>query len=97
MKTIKKVKGLSLNFIWKKRLKLRADGDELCAEGDKLHAKGNKLHAKGNKLYAEGNKLYAESNKLWAEAILKLYGDINIDWNGHNECKLETGEIFKGK
>ena len=72
---------------WKKRKKLRA-------EGDKLYAEGRKLYAEGNKLYAEGDKLRAEGNILWAEAILEVHGNIKMEWKG-NECHLGTGEVFK--
>ena len=71
---------VSLSFIWGIRLK--------------LYAEGNKLYAEGNKLWAEGNKLQAEGNDLWAEAILEVYGNIKIKWEG-DECHLETGEVFK--
>jgi len=80
-----KKKKLSLDFIWGIRLKLWAEGNKLWAEGDKLRA--------------EGDKLWAEGNKLWAEAILEVYGNIKIEWiwkDNKYDCKLETGEIFKG-
>ena len=73
-------KSLGLGFIWKLRLKLRAEGDKLCAEGAKLRA--------------EGDKLRAEGDKLWAEAILEVHGNIKIEWTGKG-CKLETGEVFE--
>jgi len=72
----KKNGGLSLNFIWKLRLKLRAEGSKLCAEGSKLWAEGNKLWAEANKLWAEGNKLCAEGSKLCAEGS-KLWAEGN--------------------
>ena len=101
-------KSLGLGFIWKLRLKLRAEGAKLRAEGNKLYAEGNKLWAEGAKLYAEGNKLRAEGaklwaegdklraegDKLWAEAILEVHGNIKIEWTG-KRCKLETGEVFE--
>ena len=79
-------KELSLGFIWKIRLKLRAEGD--------------KLRAEGNKLWAEGDKLWAEGDKLWAEGILEVYGNIQLEWKWRAEkndyaCELETGEIFE--
>ena len=73
-----KKKSLGLSFVWKLRLKLRAEGDKLRAEGDKLRAEGD---------------------KLWAEAIIEVYGNIKIEWiynNDKYDCKLETGEVFKG-
>jgi len=82
-----KKKELTLDFIWKIRLKLRADG--------------NKLWADGAKLKADGNKLWADGNKLWADAVLEVYGNIKIEWKNWSrkrqdyECHLETGEIFK--
>ena len=84
---------LWLDFIWKVRLRLRA-------EGDKLWAEGNKLRAEGDKLCAEGDKLRAEGDKLWAEAILEFYGNIKMEWKDYcfkkkdSECHLETGEVF---
>ena len=80
-------KVLGLNFIWKIRLQLRAEGAKLRAESDKLWAESHKLRAKGD--------------KLWAEAIIEMYGDIKIKWVNYNsktqdyDCELETGEIFK--
>ena len=69
---IKTKSDIGLERVWKKRLKLRAEGD----------------------------KLYAEGNKLWTGAILAAKGNITIEWinrNGHWDCKLETGEIFRYK
>ena len=104
----KKAKALGLEFVWKIRSKLRAEGDKLWAEGDKLHAEGKKLRAEDDKLWAEGDKLWAEGDKLraegdrlWAEGILEVYGNIKLKWKNYNsekqdyECHLETGEIFK--
>ena len=94
-------KTLGLNFIWKIRMELRAEGNKLRAEGDKLYAESDKLWAEGNKLYAESDKLRAEGNKLWAEAILEVYGNIKIEWKNWNiekqsyECHLENGEVFR--
>ena len=83
------------------RLKLRAEGDKLRAEGNKLRAEGSKFRAEGGKLYAEGDKLYSEGDKLYAEGdliwintILKIYGNIKIEWKNDN-CILEGGEVFK--
>ena len=39
------MKNLGLDFIWKIRLKLWAEGDKLWAEGNKLWAEGNKIWA----------------------------------------------------
>ena len=100
-------KPLGLNFVWKIRLKLwaegnklRAEGDKLWDAGDKLWAEGNKICAEGNKLRAEGDKLRAEGDKLWAESIIAAHGNIKLEWkNWHEdkqscECWLETGEKF---
>src|SRR3990170_376672 len=93
-------KGLSLQFLWDIRLKLRAEGDKLHAEGNNLHAEGNKLYAEGNNLHAEGRKLYAEGDILWAEAIIELHGNIKMEWKNYNkekndyECHLEASEVF---
>jgi len=94
-------KTLTLESAWAKRRKLRAEGDKLRAKGNKLWAEGNKLWAEGDELRAKGNKLYAEGDELWAEAILKLKGNIKIEWKNYDpekedyECHLETGEVFK--
>ena len=92
---------LKLLIGWSVRLKLRAEGDKLRAEGDKLRAEGAKLRAEGDKLRAEGNKLYAEGNKLyaegdiaWATLIIKVHGNIKIEWKANGDCQLETGEKF---
>ena len=105
---MKKAKALGLEFIWKIRLELRAEGNKLraednklWAEGGKLRAEGAKLWAEGAKLWAEGSKLWAEGDKLWAEAVLEVYGNIKLEWKNWSaekqdyECHLETGEIFK--
>ena len=102
-KEIKKI----LEFNWRIRIKLRAEGNKLCAEGDKLRAEGDKLCAEGNKLCAEGDKLCAEGDKLcaegdklWAETILEFCGNIKLEWKNYNsikqsyECHLETGDVF---
>ena len=94
MKKLSKEMRDILDFNWKIRLniraegnklraegdKLRVEGDKLCAEGDKLCAEGDKLCAEGNKLYAEGNKLCAEGSKLWAETILHFVGNVKMEW-----------------
>jgi len=81
------MKPKKLGQYWKERLK--------------LYAEGNKLWAEGNKLRAEGDKLHAEGNKLWAEGIIKIKGNILLEWKNYDEkrrdfeCHLQTGEIFK--
>ena len=101
--TIKTKKEIGLDFIWKIRLSLRAEGDKfraegnklcaegnkLCAEGDKLWAEGNKLCAEGNKFRAEGNKFRAEGDKLWAEGVLEVYGNIEMTWKNWSEEKRD--------
>ena len=62
--------------------------------------KRDKLRAEGAKLWAEGDKLCAEGDKIWAEAIIKIKGNIKIEWKWNSEkkdyeCHLETGEVFK--
>ena len=75
--------------VWKERIKLCAEGNKLCAEGDKL--------------CAEGDKLRAEGDKLWAEAILKVHGNVLLEWkNWHEEfnsyeCHLENEEVYDFK
>ena len=76
----KKNGGLSLNFIWKLRLKLRAEGSKLCAEGSKL--------------WAEGNKLWAEAILEVYGNIKMEWENYNVEKKDY-ECHLETGEIFK--
>ncbi len=95
-----KTKPVSLEFSWKKRAKLRAEGDKLRAEGAKLLAEGDNLWAEGAKLLAEGAKLLAEGDNLWAESIIEIKGNIKIEWKyveskSDHECHLETGEVFK--
>ena len=97
------MKTINLEFVWKIRLKLRAEsnklraeGDKLWAEGDKLCVEGNKLGAEGSKLRAEGDKLYAESNKLWAEAILKAYGNVTVEWKD-NGCLVNSKDFYRNK
>lgn len=105
----------NLNKVWKKRLEMRAEANKLRAEGSKLYAEGRKLMAEGNKLWAEGDKLYVEGRKLWAEAnklkaeggllfinaVIKVYGNIELEFKNWDEdkkdydCHLETGEVFK--
>ena len=84
-----------LNFIWKLRLRLYAEGNKICKGRE-----GNKFKAEGNKLYAEGRKLCAEGDWLWAEAILEAYGNIKMEWKNWSEkfqsyeCHLENGEVY---
>ena len=84
---------VSLLFIWKIRLSMRAEGSKLQTEGSKLRAEGSKLRAEGSKLRAEGSKIWAEGDKLWAEAIIKAEGNITITWE-NDSCILATGERF---
>ncbi len=40
-----------------------------------------------------------ESDKIWIDAVIKIYGNINIEWiyntkKNDYECKLENGEIY---
>ena len=94
-------KELGLNLVWHIRMKLRAKGKKLRAKGYKLWAKGYKLWAEGSQLWAEGDSRWAEGDQIWIEAILKVYGNIKIEWKNWDEkkqsyeCHLETGEIFK--
>ena len=92
---MKNKKTLGLDFVWKIRCRLRAEGSRLRAEGFKLRAEGSKLWAEGFKLWAEGSNLRAEGDKLWAEGILEVHGNIKIEWISDTECQLETGELFK--
>ena len=58
-----------------------------------------KLYAEGDKLRAEGAKLRAEGDKLWAEAILKIHGNITLEWRRRGnvvDCVLGNGELYKG-
>ena len=58
-----------------------------------------KLRADGDKLWAEGTKLWAEGDKLWAEAIIKVHGNIKLEWKWRGnalDCELGTGEVFRG-
>ena len=76
---------MKLQIAWNARLKLRADGDKLWAEGTKL--------------WAEGDKLWDEGDKLWAEAIIKVHGNIKLEWKWRGnalDCELGTGEVFRG-
>ena len=78
---------ISLNFIWKLRLSLRA-------EGDKLREEGAKLIAEGDKLWAEGAKLRAEGDRLWAEAVIEVYGNVAIEWHSDMSCTVNGTEKF---
>ena len=82
-----------LEFVWKHRC-------TLWAEGYKLRADGYKLRAEGDKLWAEGDKLRAEGDKLWAEAIISVYGNISLTWEyvvekHDSRCTLENGEVYE--
>ena len=81
---------------WRKRLKLRAEGNKLRAEGNKLWAEGDKLRAEGDKLYAEGNKLYAAGDIVFLTAVITTYGNIELAWLDGG-CKLANGVEFKNK
>src|SRR3990167_2928436 len=102
MKKLKKETKKILQFNWKIRIGLRAEGDKLRAEGDKLRAEGDKLRAEGDKLRAEGDKLRAEGDKLraegdklraegdlvWANAIIETHGNIKLKWT-NKKCRLD--------
>jgi hypothetical protein len=95
------MKTISLRFVWKLRLSLRAEGNKLWAECDKLLAEANKLRAEGNKLWVEGNKLWAErdklwaeGDKLWAEAVIEAYGNVTIEWHSDTKCTVDGTDIF---
>ena len=91
----------NLKSIWKKRLKIRAEGYKMWAEGYKMWAEGNKMRAEGDKMWAEGNKMWAEGDKMfgegykmraegdemWAEAIIEVYGNIKMEWKNWDEKK----------
>ena len=89
-----------LDFVWKQRLLLRAEADELRAKADELwaEAEGQRAKAEGQRAKAEG--LRAKADELWAEAVLTLCGDITLRWilrpekNDHM-CELGNGEIFE--
>lgn len=97
---------MKLQKEWEKRLKLHIKADKLCEEGNKLAAErvkfgvSDKLYVKGDKLYEKGCKLYAKGNELWAEAVLKVYGNIKMEWKNWDEtynlqeCHLENGEVY---
>ena len=88
------VKTISIGFVWKIRLALRAEGDKLWAEGSKLRAEGNKLWAEGDKLRAEGDKLWAEGDKLWAEAVIESYGNVTIEWITNGKCIVNGTDTY---
>lgn len=90
---------LGLSFVWKIRLRLRAEGeklwikgDQLCAKGDQLWAKGNTLWVKGNKLWAEGEKLRAKGNRLWAGGN-KLWAEGNTLWIKSEQLWVEGEKL----
>ena len=91
---------LKLLFVWKKRLKLRAECRKLYVENKKLYAEDKKLYVKCDILWARGDILWVRGSKLWVEAILNIYGNIIIEWKNWNkkhqsyECHLENGEVY---
>jgi hypothetical protein len=89
------MKQINITFVWKLRLKLRAEGNKLLAESDKLRAESDKLRAESYKLWAEGNKLWAEGNKLWAEAVIEAYGNVIIEWRSDTHCIVDGKDVFK--
>ena len=73
---------------WKKRAKLKAEGDKLFAEGDKLFAEGSKLKAESDKLKAESFNLFAEGDLVFVNAAIKAYGkNVEINWTD-GSCKV---------
>src|SRR3972149_2592305 len=87
-KKAKKSGALSLDFVWRYRLQLRAEVDKLWAESSKLWAEGDKLRAESDKLRAEGGK-------LWAEAIIEACGNVQIECvyrsaKQEAACKVES-------
>ena len=95
-KTAKKSGTITLAFVWRLRLSLKAEGSKLKAEGSKLWDEGSKLYAEGDKLWAEGStlwaegsKLKAEGDKLWAEGVIEAYGNVPIEWHSSESCTVE--------
>ncbi len=82
-----------LEFVWKYRLQVYAEGNKLYAEGNKLYAEGDKLYAEGDKLRAEGDKLWAEGNKLWAEGD-KLRAEGDKLWAEGNKLRAEGNKLW---
>ena len=80
MKQEKRIKGISLNFVWKIRMNFYAESGKLRAEGDKLWAEGDKLWAEAT------IEVYGNISIMW-----KNYNEEKQSF----ECHLETGEIFK--
>lgn len=74
------MKTISIGFIWKLRLMLRA--------------KGNTLWAKGNTLWAEGDTLKAEGDTLRAEAVIAAYGNVTIEWHSNTKCTVDGTDVF---
>jgi len=81
------MKTISIGFVWKLRLALRA-------EGVKLRAEGGKLRAEGDKLWAEWNKLRAEWDKSWAEAVIEAYGNATIEWITPEKCIVNGTDTY---
>lgn len=70
---------MPLNFIWKVRLRL-------FAEGVKLRAKGDKLRAEGNKLWAVAVLVsYGNIKMEWQYVAVK----------DSYRCVLENGEVYE--
>lgn len=66
----------------------------------KCRAKDQKLWADGHLLLGEGDRLRTRGDRLWAEAILKVHGNIKMEWveskdKYEHSCHLETGEVFR--
>ena len=70
---------------------------EVC----RLCARRDQLYADGAKIYEKANQLWAKASFLWGETVIRVYGNINMEWKNYDkekkdhECHLENGEIFK--
>lgn len=90
-----------LDAAWKKRFRLLVASSWLIDECRKLQpTDSNKLYAKSENLRAESEKLRAEADMLWFDAVLKVHGNIPVQWiwredKGFYACRLATGEVFE--
>lgn len=80
-----------------------AEADALWSQlkdtANTLHSHAAALKGRADTLLAWTTTTKAHVDTLWCRAVLKVHGDIPMEWtyrDGALDCRLETGEVFRG-
>lgn len=110
----KRYQGSQVQYISKKTcyaedIKLIAEGDICYAEAQKIEevlckviVKYDLIHAHATRLKSDSRKIMAEADIDWVQAILKVHGNIKINWKYVEElkdfnCILQNGHTYLTK